>query len=115
LLIFWSPSLPVALGATFVGTALSVLYSAPFSAAWQSLCDPRARGTAAGLASFANSMVGGALCSYLVGMLSDYWAPTLGRESLRQALIVSMLICLVAALMFAYSARLATQARKAHG
>lgn len=115
LLIFWSPSLPVALGATFVGTALSVLYSAPFSAAWQSLCDPRARGTAAGLASFANSMVGGALCSYLVGMLSDYWAPTLGRESLRQALIVSMLICLVAALMFAYSARLATQAQKAHG
>lgn len=106
LAIFWLPSLPFALGATFVGTTLSVLYAAPYNAAWGTICDPRARGTAAGLSSFANSILGGAGCTFLVGLLSDALAPTLGRESLRYALTASLVFCLIAGALFMYAARL---------
>jgi predicted MFS family arabinose efflux permease len=107
LLIFWLPSLTAALVATFIGTALSVVYSPSFSGAWQTLCDPRARGTAGGVASFANAILGGALCSFFIGSLSDYWAPTLGQESLRYALMVGMSFSLIAAVCMIRSAQLA--------
>lgn len=107
LLIFWLPSLQAALLATFIGTAFSVVYSPCFSAAWQTLCDPRARATAAGLASFANAMLGGALCHFIVGWLSDRWAPQFGKESLRYALMASMVIPLVSAALFLRAGQLA--------
>jgi MFS family permease len=109
LTIFWLPSLAAALAATFVGTAMSVAYSPCFSAAWQTLCDPRARGTAAGLASFANAMIGGAICSFLVGWLSDRWAPALGKESLRYALMATLVIPLLSGAMFMRAAQLTTR------
>jgi MFS family permease len=106
LLIFWLPSLTAALVATFIGTGLSVVYSPSYSAAWQTLCDPRARGTAGGLSSFANAILGGALCSFFIGTLSDYWKPILGQESLRYALMVGMSFSLIAAACMIRSARL---------
>ena len=109
LLIFWLDSLVAALVATFLGTALSVVYSPAYSGAWQTLCDSRARGTAAGIASFINAMIGGAICSYLVGVLSDYWAPTYGTESLRYALMASMSIPLLAFGSFLVAARIVTR------
>jgi sugar phosphate permease len=106
LLIFWLPSLTTALAITFAGTTLSVLYSPPFTAAWQTICDPRARGTAAGLSSFANALIGGAGCTFLIGILSDWWAPTLGKDSLRYALTAGMVFCVISAGLFMYAARL---------
>lgn len=107
LLIFWLPSLPAALAITFCGTTMSVLYAPSFNAAWQTICDPGARGTAAGLSSFANAIIGGAGCTFLVGTLSDWWTPALGKDSLRYALSAGLTFCLVAAGLFVYSARLA--------
>ncbi len=107
LLIFWVPSLPFALAITFAGTTLSVLYAPAYNAAWQTICDPGARGTAAGLSSFANAIIGGAGCTFLVGMLSDWWAPALGKDSLRYALTAGMTFCLIAAALFMHAARLA--------
>jgi len=109
ILVLWLPSLVGALAATFVGTVLSVLYAPSVTAAWQTLCAPRARGTTAGISSFANSLLGGALCSYCVGFLSDLWAPSLGAESLRHALSACLVFCVVAAALFAYSLRLSTE------
>lgn len=111
LLIFWVPSLTLALVATFVGTALSVVYSPSYTAAWLTLCDARARGTAAGLSSFANAMIGGALCHFIVGWLSDRWAPLFGKESLRYALMASMSICLVSAALYVRAAQLTVLSR----
>jgi MFS family permease len=114
LLIFWLPSLTAALAVTFIGTALSVIYSPSYSGAWQTLCHPHARGTAAGMSSFANAILGGALCSFFIGSLSDYWEPTLGKESLRYALMVGMSFSLIAAACMIRSALLtATQERNA--
>lgn len=106
LLIFWLPSLAGAMAATFVGTTMSVLYAPSYNTAWQSLCDPRARGTAAGVSSFANAMIGGAGCTYVVGMMSDAWAPAFGKDSLRYAMSAGLLFCLVSALLFVYAARM---------
>ncbi len=107
LLIFWLPSLTVALAITLAGTTMSVLYAPAYNAAWQTICDPGARGTAAGLSSFANAILGGAGCTFLIGILSDWWAPALGKDSLRYALTAGMSFCLVAGALFMYAARLA--------
>ena len=107
LLIFWLPSLPAALAITLAGTTMSVLYAPAYNAAWQTICDPGARGTAAGLSSFANAILGGAGCTFLIGILSDWWAPALGKDSLRYALTAGMSFCLVAGALFMYAARLA--------
>jgi NhaP-type Na+/H+ or K+/H+ antiporter len=104
--MFWLPSLPAALAATFVGTSVSVLYAPSVNAAWQTICAPDARGTAAGVFSFANAIIGGAGCSFFVGALSDWLTPTLGVQSLRYALTAGLGFCLVAALLFVIAARL---------
>jgi sugar phosphate permease len=114
LLIFWLPSLVAALAATFVGTTASVIYAPSVTAAWQTLCDPQARGTAAGVSSFAKSLIGSAGCSYFVGTVSDWLAPQLGAESLRYALTAGMGFCFVAAALFVFSARLAREERAEH-
>lgn len=108
---FWVQSLPVALAATFLGTALSVVYAPSFNAAWQALCDPRARGTAAGISALVNSLIGGAICTFAIATLSDFWAPGLGNQSLRHAMLAGLVFCLVAAALFAQSARLVTRSR----
>jgi predicted MFS family arabinose efflux permease len=105
LLIFWLPTLGVALTATFIGAAISALYTPSFTAAWQKLCTPQVRGTAAGLSSFGNAIIGTALCTFLVGMMSDYWMPTLGKHSLRAAMTAGLIFPLASAMMLGYAAR----------
>lgn len=106
LVLLWVPSLPVALGLTFVATALSVVYTPCFTAAYQTVCDPRARGTAAGISGFCAMVLGGAVCPFAVGVLSDFLMPAYGVESLRYALMVSMVFCVIAGVLYYVSARL---------
>lgn len=106
LLVLWVPSMPVALALMFVATALSVVYTPCFTAAYQTICDPRARGTAAGISGFCAMVLGGAVCPFAVGVLSDFLAPVHGVESLRLALMGSMVFVVVAGWLYYYSARL---------
>ncbi|MET0984569.1 MAG: MFS transporter [Steroidobacteraceae bacterium] len=106
------PSLPIALAATFVGTAASVIYAPSYNAAWQTICHPRARGTAAGISGCANALIGGALCTFVVGLMSDAWSPAFGKDSLRYALIASMSFCIIAAALFMHAARLVARSQK---
>jgi predicted MFS family arabinose efflux permease len=112
LLMLWVPSAPIALALMFIATALSVIYAPNFTSAYQNICDPRARGAAAGISGFIASAVGGAVCTFLVGMLSDFLAPDLGPESLRYALMAGMVFCLIAAGMFHYSSRLIARSER---
>ena len=84
------PSRNVALALTFVTTSVSVLWSASFSGSWPTVCDSRARGLAAGIAGFGAALLGGAVCPFAVGMLSDRWSSALGADSLRYALLSSL-------------------------
>ena len=106
LLIFWTASLPLALTATFLGTALSVFYVGAQAAAWQVVCHPRARGSAAGMHSFVNTMIGGGAMPWLVGRLSDHWRPEFGdANALRYALMLSLSVVVLGALLFIHAAR----------
>jgi len=109
LMVFWLSSVPAAFAAMLLGTTLSVLHAPSFNAAWQAICDPRARGTAAGIAGFATMLIGGSACTFLVGVLSDRLRPTLGTESLRYALSAALSFCLIAAALFAYASRLTNE------
>ncbi|WP_157219207.1 spinster family MFS transporter [Flavisphingomonas formosensis] len=100
MLIFLVPSKTLALAATFVGTSISVLYSPCYSAAYQAISAPHTRATAAGISSCANALIGSALATFLVGMLSDHWKPLYGADSLRYAMMAGMVTCLLSALMF---------------
>lgn len=100
-------TITLALVFTFLGTALSVAYSPCFSAALQTICDPRARGIAGGITSFGSILLGGAICTFIIGALSDYWSPTLGAESLRYAVAAgAVAFCSITAILFFMSVKL---------
>lgn len=112
MLIFLAPSKELALAATFAGTFASILYSPSFSAAYQELSPPAARATAAGISGALNAIIGGALTTFLVGALSDHWALLLGRDSLRYAMMVGMVSCLISGVMFIRAHRLIVRPAK---
>ncbi|MFA5630125.1 MAG: MFS transporter [Porticoccaceae bacterium] len=106
----WVSSVALSLVFTFLGTALSVAYSPCFSAAWQTICDPRARGIAGGITAFGSILLGGALCTFIIGALSDYWSSTMGSESLRYAVSVGTAVfCVLTAIFFFISMKLQTR------
>jgi predicted MFS family arabinose efflux permease len=67
---------------------LSGFYIGPTHATIQSLVDPSARSFASAVALFAINGIGIATGAFIVGLLSDALAPSLGSESLRWALII---------------------------
>jgi len=99
------PSRELAIGAMFVGMLMSTLSSPCFSAAYLTVCAPHTRATAAGLHSFLNGALGGALTPFLVGTLSDYWRPSVGQDSLRYAMLVGLVSCVLSGTMFTIARR----------
>jgi MFS family permease len=99
-------SLPAALVLMSLTMVLCAIYTPMSTAAWQTICDPRARGTAGGVAGLSSQIIGGAACPFAIGALSDLWAPRFGADSLRYALMVGMAFCLIGAAMFGRSAYL---------
>lgn len=100
MIMFIANDLAIALGAMFVGTMASVLYSPAFSAAYQAVSAPHTRATSAGISNFLNALIGGALTPFLVGALSDVWSDDYGADSLRYAMMVGMISCFVSGVMF---------------
>jgi sugar phosphate permease len=105
-LMLWVRSSSVALGLMFLGMAVIAAFSPNYTSAWQTICDPRARGSCGGVSGFVGALVASALCPFAVGALSDFWAPTFGADSLRYALMVSMAFILLGSGLFAVSGRL---------
>lgn len=106
LLVFLVPSMTVALALTFVTMAASVTFSPMAMAAWQTVCDPRVRGAVMGIVSFAGAIIGGAVCPFLVGAMSDLLAARYNADSLRYALIGGMVFVFAAGCLYYYSAGL---------
>ena len=104
--VFLVPSLPIALLLTFIAMAASVAYAPMAVASWQTVCDPRARGTATGFGAFVSALVGGAVLPFVIGVMSDAWAGSAGAGSLRYALLVSMSFLIITGALYLYSAML---------
>lgn len=100
LVVFEVPDYRWALVATFFASLIGALGSPTNVTTIQALCDPRVRATAAALATLTISMVGIGLAPFVIGALSDAYAPSLGEESLRHALTLSLLVCLPLALLY---------------
>ncbi len=111
MLVFLAPSKELAIAATFTGTLVSVLYSPCFSAAYQAISAPHTRATAAGISGCANAIIGGALTTFLVGALSDHWAPRFGVDSLKYAMMVGLVSCLISGCLFVYARHLTKRER----
>jgi MFS family permease len=66
----------------------------------QSFAEPNRRATAVAIALFLSSLLGMGLGPYVIGALSDILAPSLGRESLRYAMLISCAIVVWAVVHF---------------
>ncbi len=93
------PSLPAALLAAGLMNFLLSAAVAPCMALSMALVAPRQRGLASTLLLFANGLIAGALAPFLVGVLSDAFAPHLGVEALRYAIFTMTPMPLLAALL----------------
>ena len=101
---FLVSSLPVALFATFVATIVTLISSPSFTAASQTICDPRIRGRVAGFGNLITNLIGGAMCPLFVGVLSDWWSPADPKNGLGRALIVAILLFGTLAALFFFRA-----------
>jgi sugar phosphate permease len=105
LCVLLAPSSGLALAAMFVGAMVSTFYSPSHSASYLAVCSPDTRATAAGVHGFSNSLIGGGVTPFLVGVLSDHWRPQFGQDSLKYAMMVGLLTLLIAGLMFLQARR----------
>jgi MFS family permease len=80
----------VALALYFPGSIMGGMYLGPTFAMTQTLVPPAMRATAAAILLFAINMIGLGLGPQGVGILSDLMAPTFGIESLRYALLTTV-------------------------
>jgi predicted MFS family arabinose efflux permease len=101
---FWSSSAVLAFAATFGAAAIGAICSPTNVASVQDVCDPRGRVTAAAIHQIATSLLGIGLGPYVIGALSDAFAPWAGEQSLRYALTVGLISCFAAALAYWYAA-----------
>lgn len=100
LIVLWTGSTTLALVACFLGMALAVMYAPAFQATMQSVCTPRQRGTASAASNVLNALVGQGILVLAVGQMSDGLVPTVGAESLRIALTISVSFTLLSGLLF---------------
>lgn len=89
--VFLSPSPWIALGIKFFATLVAASGVGVSLSAIQAFAEPHRRATAVALALFLQSLVGMGLGPLLVGVLSDILEPTLGAQSLRYALVASVI------------------------
>lgn len=89
MIVFASPSPWVAIGVKFFATFLAASGGGVALSAIQSFAEPHRRATAVALVLFLTSLLGLGLGPLAVGLLSDALAPSLGKESLRVALLAS--------------------------
>jgi predicted MFS family arabinose efflux permease len=80
-------ALVISIGAWFLGNS----WLGPLISMIQGLAEPRMRALAVAIMMFINNLLGIGLGPQVVGSLSDLFGPSLGAESLRYALIVSLL------------------------
>jgi predicted MFS family arabinose efflux permease len=80
-------ALIISIGAWFLGNS----WLGPLVASIQGLAEPRMRALAVAIMMFVNNLLGIGLGPLVVGYLSDLFQDSLGAESLRYALIVSLL------------------------
>jgi MFS transporter, Spinster family, sphingosine-1-phosphate transporter len=103
----------IALLLIFLPTIANTLYYGPAYACAQGLVSPRARAVAASLIIFAQNLIGLGLGPLFFGMLSDYFRPVAGEDSVRWVLYGAAFLGVVPAFFFWRASRhLAAEMRR---
>lgn len=99
-IFYLAGNLSIALGALIVPAFFSGTYLGPGLAAVQNLAPPRMRGQGAAILLLILNLIGLGVGPQLVGVLSDLLRPTFGEESLRYALLSTIISSAAAAWCF---------------
>jgi MFS family permease len=91
-LAYLSEDLVTAVASFWVMTIFASTFFGPSYAVSQTLARPQIRALASSILIFVQTLIGLGIGPFLVGMLSDYLAPTLGTNSLRYAIVVVGLV-----------------------
>lgn len=100
LAVLWAPAVSLALGITFLAAVAGSIFSSCAAATVQTVTPLGARGLGVAIFSVSVGLLGQGLSPFAVGVLSDVFAATHGRESLRVALSVCMVLPGIAGLLF---------------
>ena len=97
---YLADSAPLAVGGYFIAVLFQSCYLGPTFALIQTLAPLRMRAVWAAITLLVINLIGLGLGPTMVGVLSDYFAPEYGQESLRQALFV--IACATPVAIFCY-------------
>jgi len=95
----------LALGCLFFATMLGAFYLGPTIAISHTLVSPSMRAMASAILFFILNFIGLGMGPLVVGMISDFLAPTYGAESLRYSLGIVSFVNLLSATFFILAAR----------
>src|SRR5262249_12083254 len=102
---YLSPSVAVALACAVVPIANGAAYVAPCLSMTQALVPLRMRAQAAAILFFILNIIGYGLGPLCVGKLSDLLKPTLGDDSIRWAMLATVVPWLISALCYWLASR----------
>lgn len=88
---FLAPGTGMSLGFLIPSYGLGILFIAPTFAMTQALVDPRSRAMASAVLMASMFIIGNSFGPTIVGAVSDYLVPTMGKDSLRWALSLTAL------------------------
>jgi len=100
LIYYFHPSTTVILVALFIGYLLISTFLGPSIAITHSLVPPHMRAFSSSILFLVLNLIGLGLGPLVVGMISDYLQPTFGDQSLRWALVSTVIVSVVAILLF---------------
>jgi hypothetical protein len=98
--VFLSQSTALALAAAVIPSFMGAIYVGPGLAAVQGMVSPRMRATSVALFLFILNMIGLGLGPLTIGEISDLLRPSLGSDSLRWALMATLVSGSVAAFCY---------------
>jgi MFS family permease len=97
--------LPIAFIFSAIGSVIGAAYTAPMLATAQELAPPRMRALSAAVMSLSGAALGAAFGPMAVAELSTYFAPTHGNEAVRWALVATLVVPVLGAIVCALGAR----------
>ncbi len=102
-------SLLIAFILFLIPQGLAYVWLGPVLTAIQHLVEPRARATASALFLLINNLIGLGGGIYVLGLISDFYAPIYGDESLRASILTVMPLYLVAGVLMLLATRTITR------
>ena len=100
LILFFSGHAQLVMGMTFFTSAFTAFYLGPSIAVTHSLVNAKMRALTSAIFFFILNLIGLGFGPLVIGMLSDFFIPQFGSESLRWAFCASFLPALISALFF---------------